>query len=938
MWRKNLFLLCVVSVLSMSGLVQADLIGHWKLDEGSGTTAIDSSGDGYNCTFHGNPTWTEGVFGDALELDGSSDYLTVDAGADVVTPESFTVAMWVFFNDTAGRRDFFFKDDSPTFSLNEWASDGRIHPVIRTGDSSWGQFPGNTTVETGRWYHVAMSYDNDSHIFALYLDGVNDGEQNFPSGVYYPAGGTWYIGGRPGYVLDGKIDDVRMYDTVLSAGEIQVIMKGELPVKAAKPQPGDETDDVSRDTILNWKPGVFAETHNVFFGTDFNDVNDASTSNHLSATVTEGLDANSFDPGRLNFSTTYYWRIDEVNAPSNPGTYKGNVWSFTVEPLAYKVPSQSITASASSSYTGYDPNDTINESGLSPDNMDLHSSVQTDMWISGAGANSVWIRYDFNKIYELHQMMVWNFNVPMILNAGFKDVTIEYSTDGQNWTELPDVPEFAIGTGTNTYMYNTIVDFNDVAAKSVRLTAKSNWGMQLYGLSEVRFTYIPVWARNPEPEDEAVDVPIGAVLTWRAGREAGEHNVYISTDEHAVMNGNATTFTVEENKYSPDLQIGLIYYWRVDEVNEAKTPSVWEGDIWSFTTQEYITVDDFEDYNDTQPYTVWDTWIDGITNSAYGGSQMGNEYEPFCEQTIVHGGNQSAPLNYDNTSETKSEVVADTSNLAIGSDWSAGNANTLVIWFRGDPNNPVTDQIYVKLNNAKIVYDTNFADIAGTTWKEWQIDIPSMPGVDLGNISSITIGVERMGATGSKGTIYLDDIQLTVVQPAEPIPVENFSFELPGTEKIKGWDGEGIDGTPAVDVPGWSSDSAPEDSGVETGQGATDGIWSGFMKGSDPSVWQLTDHVIEEGDVIKLVLDARNTWQATTLQMSLYYDDEGTRVPVSVRDAQLSGEMKRFALIFNAASAPDSIGKRLGIEIDNTTANGESWIGFDNIQLGLLDQ
>ena len=49
------------------------------------------------------------------------------------------------------------------------------------------------------------------------------------------------------------------------------------------------------------------------------------------------------------------------------------------------------------------------------------------------------------------------------------------------------------------------------------------------------------------------------------------------------------------------------------------------------------------------------------------------------------------------------------------------------------------------------------------------------------------------------------------------VPVENASFELPGTEKIKGWNGEGVTGTPAVDIPGWASDTVVADSGVETG-------------------------------------------------------------------------------------------------------------------------
>ncbi|MEJ2646922.1 MAG: hypothetical protein P8016_00780, partial [Sedimentisphaerales bacterium] len=183
--------------------------------------------------------------------------------------------------------------------------------------------------------------------------------------------------------------------------------------KASSPSPADVETDVARNAVIGWMPGMYADTHNLFIGTDSDDVNDATVSNPLSTTVFEGLDANSFDPGMLEFGTTYYWRVDEVNAPSSPGTFQGSVWSFTVEPFARKIPAADIKASASGSYGNYDPNDTINESGLDPNHMDLHLNGQPDMWLSNPGApNSVWIQYDFEKAYKLHQMLVWNYNYP----------------------------------------------------------------------------------------------------------------------------------------------------------------------------------------------------------------------------------------------------------------------------------------------------------------------------------------------------------------------------------------------------------------------------------------------------------------------------------------------------------------------------------------------
>ncbi len=163
--------------------------------------------------------------------------------------------------------------------------------------------------------------------------------------------------------------------------------------------------------------------------------------------------------------------------------------------------------------------------------------------------------------------------------------------------------------------------------------------------------------------------------------------------------------------------------------------------------------------------------------------------------------------------------------------------------------------------------------------------------------------------------------------PKEPaaIDVENASFELPGTEKQKNWEA----------VPGWSSDTVAVDSGVETGWGPTDGLWTGFLKAGDPSVWQLTHHVVGAEEVYELKIDARITWLATTLRLTLYYEDAGVRVPAALADVALANDMQEFVLTFAAADVPESVGKVLGIELDNVTEASESWAGIDNVRLSL---
>jgi hypothetical protein len=92
------------------------------------------------------------------------------------------------------------------------------------------------------------------------------------------------------------------------------------------PRPADKAADVDRTAILNWSPGYYAASYDVYFGTAWDDVNNADIINHANVDY-HNVDVNSYDPGILEFGRTYYWRVDRIN---NDGVWKGNIWSFTV--------------------------------------------------------------------------------------------------------------------------------------------------------------------------------------------------------------------------------------------------------------------------------------------------------------------------------------------------------------------------------------------------------------------------------------------------------------------------------------------------------------------------------------------------------------------------------------------------------------------------------
>ncbi|GAF67693.1 unnamed protein product, partial [marine sediment metagenome] len=381
--------------------------------------------------------------------------------------------------------------------------------------------------------------------------------------------------------------------------------------------------------------------------------------------------------------------------------------------------------------------------------------------------------YEFDKVVKLHEMWVWNHNtmLELVLGLGIKEVTIEYSVNGTDYTTLGATHEFARGTGAAGYAHNTTVDLEGVAAKYVKLTPNSNWGgiLEQYGLSEVRFFSIPVFAREPSPDSGATDVDVDVTLGWRAGRDAAKHDVYLSTDEQAVIDGNVPVSTVTEASYSTSIDVGSTYYWRIDEVNDAETTTTWKGDIWSLSTLEFLVVEDFELYNDLDN-RIFNTWIDGPEIVAYGWhinfSIVGYADPPFTEQSIVHGGSQSMPCFYNNNQVfdyTYSEVKLP---LRPAQDWTKYGVKVLVLYFHGDPSNDV-EQMYVKVNGAKVKYDGDPLDIIRPQWKQWSIDLASFD-VNLKNVTELIIGFSdgKKIPSGAAGVVFFDDIRLYKSAPA----------------------------------------------------------------------------------------------------------------------------------------------------------------------------
>ncbi|NQV34463.1 MAG: discoidin domain-containing protein [Phycisphaeraceae bacterium] len=713
------------------------------------------------------------------------------------------------------------------------------------------------------------------------------------------------------------------------------------------PMPIDAMTDVPRDVDLGWGSGEFVATHDVYLGTVFDDVNEAGRANPMGSLVSQGQDVNSFDPGRLDFDQTYYWRVDEVNGTPDYTVIKGEVWRFTLEPYAIAIPGADIAVTASSVSNEFSPpQKTIDGSGLDADNQ--HSIGPETMWFSASVDLDPWIQYEFDGVKKLESMKVWNSNgaAESAIGWGIKEVQIETSVDGEQWDLLDGTTQFGRGPGSPTYNQYDEIDLGGVAAKYIRLDIQSNWGgiLMSYSLSEVQFLTIPVQARTPEPVAGSVDVLPNSVATWRAGREASQHILYASTDADAVAEGSASSVTSSTNGVdltSLDLQLGETYYWRVDEVNDAEVPSVWEGAVWDFTTAPILIVDDFEGYSNVSPNRPFQTWLDGFGYSSdeffpveYGGNGTGSgvghdiwsisspHYDgDIMEGTIVKSGNLSLPFYYSNTGgDSQIERV-----YTVPQDWTVGGVKALSMEVYGQAGN--TGNLYVEINGTRI---GGTAVNQRAAWVSLEIDLSLVSASLLQNVTSVILGVEGAGASGM---VYVDDIHLGTTVPAAALEttsvvVENASFEVPG--------GEGRHLFNDAVVPGWSIDEPVVDSGIQLDWSNTDGDWGVFLANGDPAMWQLTQQTIAAGDVVELKVDAGTDQQGTILRITLYYVENGTRVSAATREVTLTDNEQEYTLLLSADEVPGSLGKTLGIEFLNVTEGSQThWVGLDYVALGL---
>jgi len=211
-----------------SGDITTGLVGYWKLDEGSGTSAADSSGSGYVGTLTNGPVWTtSGMIGDAVTFDGVDDY--IQTGSDLIDQNTVTMCSWINPVSTASTPHILASNATRFFIANP--------PVWAVTSDGWTTVAKSTaSALTGVWQHVCAVRKSDGKA-TLYVNGVISGAADQDSGT--PISGTnMRIGSNPVagfYYFNGSIDDVRIYNRALSPADVLTLYNTTAPGGCAGP-------------------------------------------------------------------------------------------------------------------------------------------------------------------------------------------------------------------------------------------------------------------------------------------------------------------------------------------------------------------------------------------------------------------------------------------------------------------------------------------------------------------------------------------------------------------------------------------------------------------------------------------------------------------------------------------------------------------------------
>ena len=227
------------AVQRVSALSDPNLVALWAFDEGSGKEIEDLSENGNNGTIDGTVEWVDGVFGKALKCDGQTMRVTIPHSESLDFGDDFSFVFWVKTTQVKGNLGswwmggwIFSKDMPGQADCTDWdvaCTGGKLVFVTGNAETDADDLLVSTDpISDGEWHHIAVTRERKSGIKTLYIGGVEDVSEEQGPGLSVSNTIDVTLGGNPEglqYCLEGTLDDMAIYNRVLSRDEIQRIME-----------------------------------------------------------------------------------------------------------------------------------------------------------------------------------------------------------------------------------------------------------------------------------------------------------------------------------------------------------------------------------------------------------------------------------------------------------------------------------------------------------------------------------------------------------------------------------------------------------------------------------------------------------------------------------------------------------------------------------------
>ncbi len=209
--------------------ITTGLVGHWKLDEGSGTSAADSSGNGNTGTLTNGPTWTTGQISGAVEFDNLNDYVSASDSASLRV-DPITLSAWVN-PATLQNNDVIIS--KPRGNGSAWddywialRGTGEIEFCMEQVAEQDCVLTTDSAVSTDTWTHIVAVWDGTTML--VYKNGAVSSDTGSHTNAPVYGTSAVYIGaenenGTIASFFNGFIDDVRVYDRALTAADVAAL-------------------------------------------------------------------------------------------------------------------------------------------------------------------------------------------------------------------------------------------------------------------------------------------------------------------------------------------------------------------------------------------------------------------------------------------------------------------------------------------------------------------------------------------------------------------------------------------------------------------------------------------------------------------------------------------------------------------------------------------